>query len=57
MTLNTHCWRQCKLSQPQWMSVQKGLKKLVISLPHQLGLTCLCHLKSWQSDSTEELPH
>lgn len=43
--LNTYALLVAMQTQPLWMSVRKGLKELVIGLPHQLGLTCLCH--SW----------
>lgn len=43
--LNTYTLLVAMQTQPPWMSVRKGLKELVIGLPHQLDLTCLCH--SW----------
>jgi hypothetical protein len=37
----THCWRECKLIQSLWKSVQKFLKKLKMELPDDPAISLL----------------
>ena len=36
-----HCWWECKLVQPLWRTVWRGLKKLEIELPYDLAIPLL----------------
>ena len=36
-----HCWWECKLVQPLWITVWRFLKKLKIELPYDLGILLL----------------
>ena len=36
-----HCWWECKLAQPQWRTVWRGLQKLKIELPYNPAMPLL----------------
>lgn len=53
----THCWWEWKMAQPLWKSVWQLLKKLNISLPHDLAIPILgIYQKELKTRSGADIP-